>query len=332
MRSGVLILDEKGRIVDVNPAAYIIFNRRNVLGTHISQLLEEFNLSLEELRQDPSARKEVHIGNDIYDLMITEVRSDNKKVAGEILNFFNITALKRTEKELSELNTTKDKFFSIIAHDLKNPFYGIMGLSEILASDDDDIDDEEKKMLANEIKDLATNTYRMLDNLLDWSRSQTGRLEFNPHKIDLSALIAENFSHLKKSAAVKKISLTSEVPSPTAVFADTNMLNTIFRNLISNAIKFTQPGGEISVSRRFLNNSVIISVTDNGIGMNQKTLDQIFRLDKSIQSVGTAGEKGTGLGMVLCKEFIERNGGKIWVESEPGKGSVVNFSLPPQQI
>ena len=231
-------------------------------------------------------------------------------------------------KELNELNIAKDKFFSIIAHDLKNPFYGIMGLSQILASNEEEVSEEEKETMIKEIKELSTNTYKMLDNLLEWSRSQTGKLEFNPRQFDISNLLNENIIQLKKSADVKRISLSSYVIPGTYVFADANMINTVLRNLISNAIKFTRAEGTINIQNELNDGFVVISVADNGIGMNQKTLDQLFRLDKSASSVGTAGERGTGLGMVLCKEFIEQNGGKIWVESQLEKGSTIYFSIP----
>lgn len=328
MRNGVLILDGMKRIVDFNPAALRIFKKDIIPGTHINDLLKDFNLTYEDLKKNHDSKKEVHLNEDIFDLLIAEVFLGKTATGGEILNFFNITGIKKNEKALSELNATKDKFFSIIAHDLKNPFYGIMGLSEILASEED-VDSDEIKIISKEIKELATNTYRMLENLLDWSRSQTGILEYLPQDIDLNEILEENLSHLNRFAALKKIKIISGIENNLIAFADKNMINTIFRNLISNAVKFTPAEGTIRIQNEPAPDSIVISIADNGVGMNEKTLEQIFRIDKTVNSVGTAGEKGTGLGLLLCKEFIEKNGGKIWVESKPGIGTTFYFSLTP---
>lgn len=326
MKNGILVIDKMGRIVDSNPAARNIFDNKIILGQYASDVLNEIHINSDLLEKEHS--REININESTYNLVVSEVFDKRKKISGRLLTFFDITQLKKNEKELSELNATKDKFFSIIAHDLRNPFFGIMGLAEILADQTEDISPEEKEVMIKEIKELSTNTYQMLENLLDWSRQQTGRMKFHPEVIVLEDVIEENIAHLYKSAELKKINLTSRVFPGCKVFADVNMINTVMRNLVSNAIKFTPQTGTITIGCRDLNDKIEIQVCDNGVGMDEKILEQLFKLDKTVKTIGTSGEKGTGLGMVLCKEFVEKNGGGIWAESELGKGTTIYFSLP----
>lgn len=236
--------------------------------------------------------------------------------------------LKKIAEELKHLNTTKDKFFSIIAHDLKNPFITILGFSDLLLTDYSDLSDDERKFYLEEMKKSAEVSHNLLQNLLQWSRSQTGRIDFHPSEIPFSNLVKVNLELLETTAARKGITIEYEIQNNLNVFADEDMLNTVIRNLITNAIKFTDRDGKITVRAEEQGKYAEIRVVDTGVGMDDKTLSNLFRLDISHTSFGTNSEAGTGLGLILCKEFIEKQGGKIWVESEIGKGSKFIFYLP----
>jgi PAS domain S-box-containing protein len=237
-------------------------------------------------------------------------------------------------EELKDLNKAKDKFFSIIAHDLKSPFNAILGFSEILASEWGDFSEEEKLHFIRNIHSSAKNTFKLLENLLEWSISQTGKLKFHPSAVDLSIMANEVVILMREQADRKQIKLFNAINFGTMVFADENMVRTIFRNLVSNAIKFSNPGGQVKI---FSNEKQPTSETprqietgiqDNGIGIPEEIIPRLFRFEEQVRTTGTSHEKGTGLGLVLCKEFIEKNNGKIAVESELGKGSKFCFTLP----
>ncbi|MCF8302702.1 MAG: tetratricopeptide repeat protein [Bacteroidales bacterium] len=237
-------------------------------------------------------------------------------------------SLRESEQKMRELNATKDKFFSIIAHDLKTPFNAIMGFSNLLYDSYDSFDEEEKKEFIKNISEASDSTFKLLQNLLQWSRAQTGTIEMQPEIIDLSILVNENISVLKTHADNKNIKLQSHVDFGTTAYADANMITTVLRNFISNAIKFTYEKGHIEIFTEDSKNEVMVTVRDDGIGIDKDNVDKVFRIDKQFKKEGTASEQGTGLGLILCKEFIERNGGRIWVESEYEKGSDFKFSLP----
>ncbi|MEI6435260.1 MAG: hybrid sensor histidine kinase/response regulator [Bacteroidota bacterium] len=231
-------------------------------------------------------------------------------------------------KELQELNATKDKFFSIIAHDLRGPLGGLMGLTELMAEDSQDFSPLEKNDLMLELSHSARNIFNLLENLLEWSRMQRGQTAFKPSLLSLSEVVNECTKIVAESARNKTIEIVLNIPPQQEVFADTNMLQTVIRNLISNAIKFTPKDGKVIISSVAAeNNAVVIAVKDIGIGMSNKILTNLFRLDINCGRSGTEGEPSTGLGLLLCKEFVEKHGGKIWVESEEGKGSIFYFTL-----
>jgi two-component system sensor histidine kinase/response regulator len=222
----------------------------------------------------------------------------------------------------------QDKFFSIIAHDLKTPFNTIIGFSEILKEEIKSGDHEVIEKYAGLINKSAIQTFRLLENLLDWANSQRGKILFSPIPVNLLDLFFEEFSALNEMAVRKSIELKCSMSDNLAITADKNMIKTILRNLISNAIKFTNRNGKVEVNARIDNKYVEISVSDNGIGMAKETVAKMFRLDGNLSTPGTDNEKGTGLGLFLCKEFVEKHGGTIWAESEPGKGSIFKISLP----
>ncbi|MCX7908027.1 MAG: ATP-binding protein [Ignavibacteria bacterium] len=236
--------------------------------------------------------------------------------------------LRKSEQKLRELNATKDKFFSIIAHDLKNPIGAFKNVLELLYKNFDDFSKDELLQFIEPLRESSIQLFSLLENLLLWSRSQTGSINIQPSEFNLSELIKQNISLLSLQADNKKIKLEAEVPQRLTVFADLNTITTVLRNLISNAIKFTNPGGEVKVIAKIKENFAEICVQDNGVGMNQDTLSKLFRIDVHHTALGTAKEKGTGLGLIICKEFVEVNGGKIWVESQENKGSKFYFTIP----
>jgi signal transduction histidine kinase len=233
------------------------------------------------------------------------------------------------KSELEKLNANKDKFFSIIAHDLKNPFNTIIGLSELLLYNLDQYPREKIREFITQIYNYSTHTYTLLDNLLQWARSQTHQMEVQPDFIDLKVLIDDNVSLLTNKAEEKKIVLQTDVGDHAAqVYADENMISTVIRNLVSNAIKFTSEKGLVEIHTYSRQGEVVLSVSDNGVGIPKENLPKLFDLKTSYSTHGTHSEKGTGLGLLLCKEFVQMNRGRIWVESEPGKGSTFYVSLP----
>jgi len=236
--------------------------------------------------------------------------------------------LKQSELALKEANQTKDRFFSIISHDLRAPFTSLMGFSETLIDSYDSFDEKTKKNFARAIYDSAEQIYNLLDNLLQWSLAQTNSIVFKPGKVDFSTVVDENISLMEKSAELKEITLVSAIDGDRVLFADINMLNTILRNLFSNAIKFTGKGGNITLSSTAKKDFLEITIADTGVGMSDEYMKKIFRIDEKHLTRGTEKETGTGIGLVLCKDFIEKHGGKIWVESKPGEGSRFSFTLP----
>jgi signal transduction histidine kinase len=233
-----------------------------------------------------------------------------------------------SQNELKAANASKDKFFSIIAHDLKNPFNGIIGLSSLLLEDYDSFPPEEQKTFIKDIKITAENTFRLLQNLLEWSQTQTGKIHFEQSLFLLETITTEIIDLVKTSAGNKNIVLESTVSPDITVFADKNMIHTVIRNLLLNAVKFTRSGGKISLSARAIGNVVEIAVKDNGIGISPENFKKLFCIDCNMISYGTEGEQGTGLGLILCKEFVEKNSGTIRVESEEGIGSTFTVTIP----
>jgi len=230
--------------------------------------------------------------------------------------------------QLHELNVTKDKFFSIIGHDLRNPFSALIGLTKLLVSEFDNFPKDQIKELLESIYKSSENTYNLLGNLLEWARSQTGRIQWHPEDIELNQVARSTVELLTRNAHQKNIRVQNEINGKTMVTADKNMLQTVFRNLISNAIKFTPDGGLVTIRSRETDNFIETRVSDTGVGIAGKDIEKLFRIDTHFSRSGTKDEQGTGLGLILCKEFLAKNGGKIWVESQVGKGSSFIFTLP----
>ncbi|HSQ47781.1 MAG TPA: hybrid sensor histidine kinase/response regulator [Lutibacter sp.] len=241
---------------------------------------------------------------------------------------YTFDLLKETNKELNQINAEKDKFFSIIAHDLKSPFNAIIGFSDLIVSQIHKNNLEKINEYASIIQQSSQRAMELLMNLMEWSQSQTGRMNYNPVNFELLGLIDEAVLLSNDSAVQKLITIDKNLPVSLIVCADKAMIGTIFRNLISNAIKFTKSGGNISISASANQNEVTISVKDTGVGISETRIEKLFHLDESYSTTGTNNEKGTGLGLILCKEFVEKHNKKIWVESEEGVGSTFYFTIP----
>ena len=271
---------------------------------------------------------EYNIAKNITSKMI---ESDDKTTSELERNIELIALNKKIEAqklELKKINATKDKFFSIIAHDIKNPLTVTIGFSDILKQYYHELDEDEIISLIDGINTSSKNLLKLLENLLDWSRSQTGRIKFEPTRIDISLIVSSIIALLLESAIAKNIKLTSTIKSNTYVFVDINMITTVLRNLISNAIKFTNSGGHIIIDSNDNKDFLTISVSDDGVGISEENQKKLFRIDEQYTTTGTNEEIGTGIGLILCKEFIEKHNGKIWVESKIGEGSTFFFTLP----
>ncbi len=231
-------------------------------------------------------------------------------------------------KELSIANASKDKFFSIIAHDLKSPFNALFGLTDFLIGSWDEIDEATKLELITDLQHSSKVTYNLLQNLLEWSRSQTGNIKIEAIEFDAAEVIAENVDILEGQADNKQIKIENGVQEKTVCYADVNMISTVFRNIISNALKFTHKKGKIEIGVAKTPSHNEFFVKDNGIGMNEDTLSKLFKITEKVKRNGTANEEGTGLGLILCKEFIEKNKGSIRVESTVNEGTSFYITVP----
>jgi len=335
------------KIVDVNKACsdMLGYSKAELAGRHIHELFDGENVA--PLLQSPQKVK-----------MFGSVLPDKKvkTKSGELLPidmtintftgdsaFYVMTTLRdirerikyeqeilSINKELAEANAAKDKLFSIIGHDLRNPMVSLMGISEILATDKNEISEEQASEFINMLSDLSKSTYDLLNNLLSWAQVQTKKIEIDKSEFDLFKLVEKIISLLKPIADIKKVNLVNDVNTGITVYADQNMINTIIRNLISNSIKFSKENSNITVSTLEEDNGWQIVVKDEGVGMEESYAENLFKVDVHTSRHGTNNEKGTGLGLILCYEFAKLNGGDIKVESEVGKGSQFTIQLPKQ--
>lgn len=239
-----------------------------------------------------------------------------------------LNQLQVSEAQLRETNASKDKLFSIIAHDLRNPFSTILGFSDVLTKDWKNFDEATKQTFIKSISLASLSTYRLVENLLMWSRTQTGGLVFNPENIDMGNVVLEAVKAVSSMAENKQIHIVNAIPYNTTLVADENMLQTVLRNLLNNAIKFSHRAGVVEVGASFSSDCCEVWVADQGIGIDPEDAARLFKIDQSIKRNGTLNETGSGLGLLLCYELISRHRGKIWVESEPDKGSRFAFSIP----
>ena len=259
----------------------------------------------------------------------------NEKIIGTFGISMDITELKQkeekiitTNKELEKLNSEKDKLFSIIAHDLRSPFHGLLGLTEVMVKDSHEMSSEEITNYSSSLHELVVNLYSLLENLLEWAQFQKGSLAFMPKALNLSDIFSQSIDSTKQRAIQKEIIILHDIPETLKIYADEKMINSVLRNLLSNSVKFTRKNGIVVGKAREIEEGMVeISVTDTGVGIPGNTMAKLFKLGEKVGSKGTDNELSTGLGLVLCKEFVEKHGGRIWVESKESNGSTFYFTL-----
>jgi signal transduction histidine kinase/CheY-like chemotaxis protein len=255
--------------------------------------------------------------------------TERKQAEGKLKNILNeLTIAHKELEQLVQLNNDKNLFISILAHDLKSPLGVLLGLSDLLTENIRQFNIDKIEKLVNEINLSAQNTFTLLQDLLKWSRVQSGKIPFEPQNLSFTDICKDIIKILNPNAVAKNITINYSLAEEINVFADVDMLKAVLRNLVSNSIKFTNNGGAININTEVNSGNVTISVSDNGIGIEPESLTKLFDISKIHTTTGTAKEKGTGLGLLLCKEFVEKHGGKIWVESECGKGSIFYFNIP----
>ena len=275
------------------------------------------------------ANKELLFQNEEKEKRAAELAFANKELALKTELASAYEELKLKNIVLQKISAEKDKFYSIIAHDLRGPISAIKGLCVMMADDSQYMTEQERKDLTLVLSRSSTNVFNLLEQLLEWSKSEQGLTDFNPQTLVLNDLVTKSVKIVGEQARRKSVDLIVDIATDLNVFADQNMLQTILLNLISNAIKFTRQGGNVAVTGQAgENKSTLISVKDTGIGMGKNILENLFRMDVDTKRMGTNGERSTGLGILLCKEFIEKHGGSITVKSEEGKGSAFSFTIP----
>lgn len=357
MPQGIIYQDKEGNIISANPAAF------KILGLSIHGMIDQLSIDPKWRnihKSDPEYKEKEHpsitalrTGQKATNVLI-KIYHPKEKVHKWILldaipefregesnpyriftTFTDITdqkslldELEKSQESLKEINATKDKFFSIVAHDLRSPFQGLLGFSNILAENADDLTNEEVKRISINIQKATKNLYLLIDHLLSWSRLQSNRMECNPEKLELQTAVLYVFNLLTPNALGKLLTLHETIGEEIFVFADERMLSSILENIISNAIKFTQRGGSITVSSKTKDKYIEVCVSDTGVGIDEDDIKKLFRIDFGYSSKGTEGEIGTGLGLILCHEMINKLGGEIYVVSEKGKGSSFYFTLP----
>jgi PAS domain S-box-containing protein len=307
-------------------------------GEHAQQAYEDEQTIIRTGKLLNIEEKETH--HDRPDTWVSTIKLPMRDKEGNTIGTFGIsreiTERKKADEEirlknelLQTINAEKDKFFSILAHDLRGPLSAFVAATQILTDEIKNMTLEEVKEITLSMKESATNIYGLLENLLEWSRLKRGGMDFVPENLNLKEKIEACIDVLSESARKKRIKLTFSIPGEMEVFVDNHMFDAIIRNLVSNAIKFTSPGGEVNVTAGYNNeHSIEVKVSDNGIGMTPELKNKLFLISEKTRRQGTEGEMSTGLGLLLCKEFIEKHGGKIWVESEEGKGSTFSFIIP----
>lgn len=343
--AGISILDEKGNIIFANAAQEKIhgYTQEELLKMNYSQVTYPDDIALGK-----SILSDIFSGKiNSYDGEFRLIHKENKKIvwihilvtrlvknydeeSDSILVYFqDIGKQKSNEKKLEELNATKNKFFSIIAHDLRSPFTALLNLLQMYIENYDDFSSTEIKEMMQMLHDSSKNTYKLLENLLSWAKSQSGSLRYLPQKTSAFLTVKQISQLLFSTANTKEIILINEVPKVYFVYVDIYMLETVLRNLITNAIKFTPRKGEVVIGYKKIDSNFLeFYVEDKGLGMSESAIEKLFKVDKTVSTMGTEKERGSGLGLILCKEFVEKNGGEIRVESTLGEGSRFSFTVP----
>lgn len=343
VQEGICLIDNNQQIVRCNKVMYEQFPNSgdNMIGKKCWEVIHQTTALLPEcpiIKMKKTLQRESveqKIGDRWFDITVDPIFDSNKNCTGSIHIIRNITERKQAEeslvqlnKQLKAINSTKDRLFSIIAHDLKSPFNSILGFSDLLIANLGNYSNEKVGEFIEQINFSAKNTLTLIENLLAWANTQMGQIEYKPENLALQPIIQEVIELLSSTAKIKNITIKYFQSENFAVFADKNMLQIIMRNLISNAIKFSSTNGKIIIYSILDHNQVEITVSDNGTGIREDVLKKIFVNNCGITTRGTANEKGSGLGLILCKEFVVKQGGRIWVESEVGVGSEFKFTLP----
>lgn len=341
MRDGVILFDTSDNVVNFNPAAARAIKELTPVsvGKNYSEVLSGYSELQQLFKGSENAIVFQHPSENhakYYQTSRSPITNKKNVVIGHLLTISDITEQKESEinlrineQKLSELVATKDKFFSIIAHDLKGPVSNLNNFLDLLTDKTNPPSKESFDTYLNSLKSTSEVTYQLLENLLLWSRSQTGAIEFVPENENLSAVVNNIIDLYNPVIEKKKITIRNMIPTDLYASFDVNMIHTVFRNFISNALKYTPGGGHITITSVVDDDMIRCSVSDTGIGMPAFTLEKLFRIDEKVTSrTGINGEKGSGLGLVICKEFIEKHGGTISVNSNPEKGSCFTFSIP----
>lgn len=344
-------LSEINRVIGKNDSAYTYLKKYSaILDSVWSKETRDKILELSVIYDVDSKDNELRIKN------LEIEKEQNKTVYGYIVFFLALVAIvvlykrylsiKQVKKQLEKVNKdikekskilestikSRDRFFSIISHDLKSPFFGLKGLAEILAEDSEELTEEEKNIFLVKLNRTVKDIYMLLENLLDWSRLQSKRMEYNPEVFDLFEELSHSLFLLSQNAERKQIKLINQIPEGSNVLADRRMIHSVIQNLVTNAIKFTYEKGKVEITAQSLENVVIVNVIDHGIGMPGEFKEKLFQIDSQTTSRGTNDEKGTGLGLIICKELIEMNGGQISFVSQENKGTTFTFTLPRAKV
>ncbi len=344
LNDAVIILDTENRIRDKNKAADRYFKTEHILNKKFCDVFEDWEEICHFIEKNSYGSLELKVGNNgdkiWLKIFTNSVYNSFDQIRGRILVLTDITELKikeeeliKSETELKMLNASKDKFFGIIAHDLKSPFSGVIGLMDLLIQEMDTMEKGELNEILNALKKSLDSIYKLLNNLLLWSRMQRGLTKYSPEVANVDFFIRTCLAVFNDIANAKNIKIIVEEHYKTPVYVDANMIDSVFRNLVSNAIKFSNPNGKIFISiSDYSNSRIIVTVKDNGIGMSEAMRSKLFSIEEKVIQVGTDGETGTGLGLILCKEFLQHHSCDIRVESSPDKGTSVSFTLPKYMV
>ena len=329
LAAAIMLGDERGKLIDLNFTKLIHPDFQDIFYFHAQEVLNSKNLHSVEIK----LKKTI---NQYFDAQLYSLQNINNHPKQNTLRIAitDITEKKKAQEQLSiyanelkELNSSKDKFLSIISHDLRGPFLGLKGYTQLLIEDYEMLEKEEILDYLNKIHESSRDLYTLVDNLLKWSRLELGKMPYEPMMFNLIEEIHPLIKIMSGVAAKKDITLENYIDDNIQPMADRLMLTSVLQNLISNAIKFTPQGGLVKLSSAQENGRIIINIEDNGVGIKPENQEKLFSLDMGYTSKGTAGEKGTGFGLIIAREMVLKMGGEIWAESTPGKGSVFSFSL-----
>lgn len=351
VREPLIVLDQDLRVVKANRSFYDFFKVKpnETIGTLIYDLenrqwnIPKLRELLDNILPQETTFEDYEVEHDFSTIgkriMLLNARKIHRALGKEkiiLLAFEDITGrwnaekeIIKTNKQLIKLNAEKDKFFSIIAHDLKSPFTGLLNLTELMADSTAEFSQAEFIEISKSLNETAHHLYKLLGNLLEWALMQKGSISFNPKEFNFYNCISQNIGIISQIALQKGITIINEIPKTEIIYADEKMVDTILRNLLSNAVKFTKHDGKIIIASKMTEGKMLeISVKDTGVGISAIDINRLFKIEEKVSSKGTEDELSTGLGLLLCKEFVEKNGGKIRVESEENKGSVFYFTVP----